>query len=506
MRLALSLLVFFFSFSEAKPLFQITLDPAIAPKGASGRLFVLMAKGVKGRSRISTSFTPGATWFAAMELEHIAPGQTVSFDPDLKAYPKPFSEAPAGEWEFMALLDPNHSFAVGGQDAGDFQSTVVGVKDWDPATAQPVALTLSSITPPRSQPKETEGIELVEFQSPMLTAFWGRPIMMQAGVVLPPDYGKRPKTRYPTVYRVHGFGGNHRAAWNQGNNIRKQMSEGKYAEMVHVFLNASFPSGHHVFADSVNNGPWGAALTTEFIPFLEKKYKLMPKPGARFLTGHSSGGWSTLWLQVAYPDFFGGTWPTAPDPVDFRSFTGIDATPGSAQLAFQKLDGKPVWLVRANGKDVATFEEFLRQEEVAGPVGGQLASFEWVFSPKGPDGRPMQLFNRVTGVQDSVVQEYWKRYDIRRIVEENWAQLGPKLLGKIRLVVGSQDTFHLDEAATMLCGFLKSKGREDACEIVPGRDHGDLYQPYETYKDGLALRIDQEMKKQFERYFPPKRR
>ena len=80
MRLALSLLVFFFSFSEAKPLFQITLDPAIAPKGASGRLFVLMAKGVKGRSRISTRFTPGATWFAAMELEHIAPGQTVSFD------------------------------------------------------------------------------------------------------------------------------------------------------------------------------------------------------------------------------------------------------------------------------------------------------------------------------------------------------------------------------------------------------------------------------------------
>ena len=36
-------------------------------------------------------------------------------------------------------------------------------------------------------------------------------------------------------------------------------------------------------------------------------------PAARFLTGHSSGGWSSLWLQVDYPEFFGGVWSTAPD-------------------------------------------------------------------------------------------------------------------------------------------------------------------------------------------------
>ena len=122
-----------------------------------------------------------------------------------------------------------------------------------------------------------------------------------------------------------------------------------------------------------------------------------------------------------------------------------------------------------------------------------MASFDWVFSPKGPDGRPLQLFNRVTGVQNPEVMEYWKRYDIRRIVEENWTALGPKLRGKIRLVVGELDTFHLDEAAKLLCNFLASKGAEDACEFVPGRDHGDLY------KDGLALRIDREMKKKYEK-------
>jgi hypothetical protein len=33
---------------------------------------------------------------------------------------------------------------------------------------------------------------------------------------------------------------------------------------------------------------------------------------------------------------------------------------------------------------------------------------------------------------------------------------------------------------------------------VPGRDHGDLYNPYQAYPDGLAKRIDDEMRARFE--------
>jgi hypothetical protein len=69
----------------------------------------------------------------------------------------------------------------------------------------------------------------------------------------------------------------------------------------------------------------------------------------------------------------------------------------------------------------------------------------------------------------------------------------------LHLVVGSEDTFHLEEAAKMFCDFLKAKGREDVCEIVPGRDHMNLYQKYKTYPDGLEIRIDREMKDAFER-------
>jgi hypothetical protein len=111
----------------------------------------------------------------------------------------------------------------------------------------------------------------------------------------------------------------------------------------------------------------------------------------------------------------------------------------------------------------------------------------------------MKLFNRATGELDPVVQKAWEKYDIRLVLERNWEVLGPKLRAKLHIVCGSEDTFHLEEAVTYLCDYLKSKGREDACEMVPGRDHGDLYGPYKTYPDGLNQRIDGEMRAAFEK-------
>ena len=96
------------------------------------------------------------------------------------------------------------------------------------------------------------------------------------------------------------------------------MADGQMPPMVWVFLDQSSATGTHEFADSVNNGPWGHSLTSEFIPHLESQFRMDAKPNGRFLQGHSSGGWATLWLQTRYPKMFGGTWSTSPDPSDFH--------------------------------------------------------------------------------------------------------------------------------------------------------------------------------------------
>ena len=132
---------------------------------------------------------------------------------------------------------------------------------------------------------------------------------------------------WPTVYVIGGFPGTLDGAamtkWMWGSTPIAE-------ECFIVHLEAESPTGHHVFADSPGNGPRGTALVEEFIPHLETQWPLRPEPGGRLLTGHSSGGWSSLWLQLNWPDVFGGTWSTAPDPVDFRDFQRTDIYAASA--------------------------------------------------------------------------------------------------------------------------------------------------------------------------------
>jgi hypothetical protein len=246
--------------------------------------------------------------------------------------------------------------------------------------------------------------------------------------------------------------------------------------MIWVMLDESLPTGTHEFADSVNDGPWGTALTTEFIPYLESKYRMDARPSGRFLQGHSSGGWATLQLQVNYPRIFGGTWSTSPDPSDFHDFTGIDLYAPNANV-YHRPDGTPYPLVREHGHVIATFEQFAKLEEVLGSYGGQIASFEWVFSPRGADGKPEKMFDRATGDVNPAVVGYWRdHYDLAHIVATDWAQRGPYLMGKIHLIVGTADTFYLNGAARKFEAVLDSLHADPHFTYRTNRTHFDLYE------------------------------
>lgn len=462
--------------------FNVKADASVANKPLSGRLLIFMTAEPKPLETIQPNFmNPEAVYITGLEIANLDAAKTIEVDPDVLAFPRKFSAAPAGEYQIMALLDRDHSYTYNGMGAGDLYSAVAKVK----MPAAQTELTLSK-TVPDGLGAFYRNVKTIEFESPMLSAFWGRSIKMQASVVLPPGYDKSNTQKYPTVYGIHGYGGNHWSGLSRVPEMTKAMSEGTQPEMIYVYLNAQCSLGHHVFADSANNGPWGTALVKEFIPYLEKQFRMDAMPSGRFLTGHSSGGWSTLWVMITHPDFFGGTWSTSPDPVDFRNFTGPDLT-NPAQNAFTNLSGKEFNLVRFRGKEIMTLREYAQQERVLGYFGGQFASFDAVFSPKGADGQPMQLFDRDTGRIDRFVAKAWEKYDISLILRKNWATLGPKLEGKLHIIMGTADNFHLDESLRFLDAELKKLGSDAKIEYLEGRDHFDLY------KDGLGARIANEM-------------
>jgi hypothetical protein len=180
-------------------------------------------------------------------------------------------------------------------------------------------------------------------------------------------------------------------------------------------------------------------------------------------------------LQVTYPDVFGGTWSTAPDPVDFRDFQRINLYhPGENMYKDGKGDRRP--LARMGDSVALWYDDFDHTEEILG-YGGQLHSFEAVFSPRGSDGRPLRAWDRSTGVVHTDVARTWEKYDIRLVLERNWPELGPKLAGKLTVIQGELDTFYLDGATRLLKESLAKLNSDAVVELVPGKTHFDLLTP-----------------------------
>jgi S-formylglutathione hydrolase FrmB len=466
---------------------RVTLAREAADHSLSGRMIVLLSSKPPQGAIFDPISEGESIWLAAQEFQNLEPGSSVEVNGDALAFPAPLSTAPAGDYYAMALLDVDHNAAYHFTSPGDVYSKVVPVKGFDPQKNPGLELTLTERVAARPAAQLPPNAERFDFVSPALSAFWGRPVHMRGVVVLPPDYATT-TVRYPTVYWTHGFGGD-----EQGIETRMVpqfstlLNDRKIPPMLYVLLDESWATGTHEFADSVNNGPWGTALTKELIPHLEKHYRMMTGPRGRFVTGHSSGGWAALWLGVTYPDVFGGTWPTSPDASDFRNFTGPDLRARPAENMYRKPDGSPRMLVRIDGKDVESLEQFARQERVLGDYGGQIGSFEWVFSPRGEDGRPQHLFDRDTGAINPAVADAWEKYDIAQVIRSQVATLRPKLQEHIHLTVGSADTFHLDEPARLLDQTLKELGIKAQFTYMEGRTHFNLYE------DGLAIKIAQEM-------------
>jgi hypothetical protein len=464
--------------------FRVTLDPGMQP--ASGRLLIFFEPGSGAQQVGMNQFRPSASSVAAKEVSGLQPGSSVDVDVDDLVFPAPFSSLKPGTYQAHVVLDVQHTYVYDGPEAGDLESAVVPLTDWTPGSGSEPTFVLNHVIEARAprplplKPEELAAAEkdtaLVDFVSPALTAFSGRETHIRGWVVLPPGYAEHPREHYPTVYWTHGFGAKLETIRPSALMAASRMNAGKMPPMIWIFLDESLPTGTHEFADSVNNGPWGQALTAEFIPWIEAKYRMDAKVSGRFLNGHSSGGWATLQLQVNYPTIFGGTWSTSPDPSDFHDFSAIDLYAPHANV-YRRPDGTLWPIVRDHQQVIATFEEFGHQEAVLGPYGGQVASFEWVFSPRGADGRPLPMFDRNTGDVHPEVVAYWHdHYDLAHIVEGNWAARGRDLKGKIHLIVGTADTFYLDGAAHKFEAVLNHLGADPHFTYRDNRTHFDLYE------------------------------
>jgi S-formylglutathione hydrolase FrmB len=468
--------------AAASTSFTITCDPAIHAQPITARVYVMLgpALGLQEPRRGPNWFRPQP--FFAVEARDWKPGEPLEMGESAVGFPGPLADLKPGTYRAQAVVRLNPDTHNLGDGAGNAYSQPVTftVPAEGEAGPGPVALKVDQVVPARVFPG-TDRVKLVEHPSALLSAFHGRPIHHRAAVVLPE--GLKTGEKRPVLFIIPGFGGDHTMALGLAG--RSSGPAGFGADLVRVVLDPDCGTGHHVFADSANNGPRGRALIEELVPHLEATQPILPGPSARIVTGHSSGGWSSLWLQVAYPDAFAGVWSTSPDPVDFRDFQRIDLYASNANM-FRDEKGERRPLARFGETPSIWYDDFARMEDVIGD-GGQLHSFEAVFSPRLPDGRARPLWDRATGAVDPETAKAWEAYDIRLVLERGWPTLGPKLKGKLHVDMGDLDTFYLEGATRKLKASLAALGSDARIELHPGKDHGSVF------TRAMTDRIDREM-------------
>jgi hypothetical protein len=419
--------------------FRVKLDPKlVGEKLESGRVLVGIARG-KQRPNF-TNYRPPVLPVLGADAERFTADTAITLDNDSLTFPLvKLNDLPAGEYAVQAIFATNRDICLPGAPGNRYCDPVT-VK-LDPAAGTVVDLTLNKTFQERTA-KESKTVKYLKLPSKLLSDFHGRPMEYRVGVVLPPNFDNEPEKKYGLLVDIGGFGSRYTSAGRMSPDPR----------FVQIVPDGAGPFGDPYQVDSANNGPYGKALTEEVIPYIEKTYRCFGTPKTRFTTGGSTGGWVSLALQIFYPDFFNGCWSQCPDSVTFERFELIDIY-GEPNAYVNRFGFDRPSTRTFDGDTVATVRHECQLERVLGRGGRwELSGRDWaswnaVYGPRGADGLPVPLWDGKTGAIDKSVLDHWRKYDLKRVLEQNWKELGPKLAGgKVNVWVGEADEYFLNVA------------------------------------------------------------
>ena len=126
---------------------------------------------------------------------------------------------------------------------------------------------------------------------------------VEYSIYLPPDYETSNRS-YPVLYLLHGYSDDE-TGWIQfgeANRIADEgIAKGEFAPCIIVI-----PDGKVTWYINSADGkdPWEDMFIEEFIPFVEKEYRVRSKKEFRAIAGLSMGGNGALLLSMHHPDLF----------------------------------------------------------------------------------------------------------------------------------------------------------------------------------------------------------
>ncbi|PCJ46037.1 MAG: hypothetical protein COA74_14490 [Gammaproteobacteria bacterium] len=463
----LLLITSLFFISQSLADVSISIDKGLVNKSFTGKVYVIIAPVKKDSMPLQTNY-----WFLPIEIiskevKDWDGKSAILINRNDTRYIKETS-ADDVNYELQVLIRVNKRNADPFSSPGNIYSAPIALtssahKSLDLSVVATKVIDQDSPLQ-KSKPPETEQLKLFSRQSQLLSEFFEQDYSVNVAVRLPKEWASNSEKKWPVLYYISGMGG------NELEFLRLVKGrEAYFDKMITVSVDAMNYGGHSVFADSANTGPWASMLLNEIIPHVDSTYRGV---GAeqRYLTGISSGGWSSLWLQVKYPTDFSGVWSFVPDPVDFRDFQRINLYSSNQNFYVDSLGEDRLVARTSKGKVLIKSRDFISLETALGE-GGQIRSFEYVFSPRGEDGMPIDFFDRQTGEINRQVIEAWKPYDIRLYLKKNWSIIKDNLSGKLNIYGGEKDNFFLEGAVRLLKEQLVYLDAKEDVEVISGLGH-----------------------------------
>jgi len=474
--------------------FEISFSASVHKEPITGRVFVMISRNDQREPRLQAGSWRNSVPFFGIDIHSLKPGETTVIDEDVLGYPpKNLSEIPEGDYYVQALVNIYTQFHRSdghviwahmdqwegqqfNRSPGNLHSEVKKVH-LNPDRGYKIKLTMNKVIPPVEVPEDTEWVKHLKIQSKLLTEFWGHPIYLGAIVLLPRGYESHPDVTYPVHYQQGhfslrtpgGFRTEESASGDRrgrgGYEFYKIWTSDNFPRMLMVTFQHPCPYFDDSYAvNSVNCGPYGDAIIRELIPHIEERFRIIRKPYARVLSGGSTGGWESLALQVFHPDFFGGTWPHYPDPIDFNYYILTNIYEDKNAFTIESSSGwmtyERPFMRDEHGQLQVTMRQLSQMEAVLGSKGRsgqQLDIWQAVYGTVGEDGYPGDIWDKLTGEIDHEVAKYFREhYDLTHYVKTNWSWLGPKLKGKLHISCGDMDNYYLGEAVYELEAFLES--------------------------------------------------
>lgn len=488
------------------PRFEVRFPSAAHAYAITGRAFVIITRDNREEPRFQVGARYMGCPFFGVDIDELPSGAAAVIDGNTLGYPATsLKDIPAGDYYVQAFINIYTQF-----HRADGHTIWAHMDQWEGQSmfSSPgnlysesqrvhldphgyvVKLEAAKIIPPIEVPPDTQWVKHVKIQSELLTKFWRHPIYLGAVVLLPRDYDQHLDTYYPVDYEQDHFrltppyhfrqdpptaqpGSVLAMREDEGFQLYKDWTSDNFPRMLMVtFLHPTPYYDDSYAVNSANNGPYGDAIMTELIPYIETHFRIIRKPYARVLSGGSTGGWESLALQLQHPKFFGGAWVFYPDPIDFRRWVmsniyeddNILYAPHATSVTYGSTGWQRMyrpWMRLPDGQPIVNFQQESQLEAVLGThgrSGEQNDVWQAVYGPIGTDGYPKLLYDKSTGTIDHEVAAYMRDhgYDLRDFMEKNWNRIGPDLVGKLHFYVGDMDHFYLNLAVYLTGDFLKT--------------------------------------------------